>query len=521
MRPLLPTVLILLTALSAAAQNNIPLPQGEPPPLPDLEPEPPGPGSGPRLPRVQLVPIAPAIPGKTTPAPRVKMNPGSGDGESSVHGGQFRVYGKVKEQRTVLLEEAEATRRMLTAALGMDPVFTFPVVMQIRETSAIRPGQPAVWSAISQTDDGFRMEINLVPKNNAVDGPLLRQELVRCLLAEMLLRPHAASDLSGRDTPPPDWLLHGVLELLDYQALGRPSDAFSTVFRLGRVLSIDDIFAADPRFMDSVSSMIYRSSCCGLLLMLMEQKNAGQGVKELFKILALMSGDDATAIARACPDLNLSGNSLGKWWSLQLATMAQPGMDELLSPHETEEQLSRALRMELPPEPTVAAKPRKGLAKLFGKKKSGTPETEQQPAAVTQTCSLEEYSRVLPRKDRAAILGRVNLALTQMALRAHPLYRPLIGQYQALIKALSDGKKEKEAAATLASLAGLRRTLQRDLQKSEDYLDWYEATQTDGISSAFDGYLRTVEALTRPAAPRRDPLCRYLNLMESEYQPEE
>ena len=513
--------MILLAALPLAAQDNIPLPQGEPPPLPNHEPEPLKPLPGPGLPRVQMAPTAPPFPGKTTPAPRVKMNPGNGAGESSVQGGQFRVYGKVKEQRDVLLEEAEATRRMLTAALGMDPVFTFPVVIQIREASAIRPGQPAVWPAISQTDDGFRMEINLVPKNNAVDGPLLRQELVRCLLAEMLLRPHAARDLSGRDTPPPDWLLHGTLELLDYQALGRPSEAFSTVFRLGRVLSIDDIFAADPRFMDSVSGMIYRSSCCGLLLMLTEQKSGGQGLKELFKILALMPGEDAAAIARACPDLNLSGNSLGKWWSLQLATMAQPGMDELLSPQETEEQLTRALMMELPPEPSVAAKPKKGLAKLFGKKKKQTPETEKQTVAVTQTCPLEEYSRVLPRKDRAAILDRVNLALTQMALRAHPLYRPLIGQYQSLIKALSEGKKEKEAGAALASLGGLRHKLQRDLQKAEDYLDWYEATQTDGISSAFDGYFRTAEELTRPAAPRHDPLSRYLNLMESEYQPEE
>lgn len=519
MRPLLPTVLILFAALPLAAQDDIPLPRGEPAPLPDLEPQPVTPGPG--LPRVQLAPAAPATPGKTTPAPRVKMNPGNGGGESSVHGGQFRVYGRVKEQRDVLLEEAEATRRMLVAALGTGPVFTFPVVIQIRESSAIRPGQLAVWAAISQTEDGFRIEINLVPLNNAVDGPLLRQELVRCLLAEMLLRPHAAIDMSGRDTPPPDWLLHGVLELLDYQALGRPSEAFSTVFRLGRVLSIEDIFAADPRSMDSVSRMIYRSSCCGLLLMLKEQKDGGRGMKELFRILALMPGEDATAIARTCPDLNLSGNSLGKWWSLQLATMAQPGMDELLSPRDSEEQLRSALMMELPPEPAVASKPKKGLAKLFGKKKKETPEVENKTVAVTQTCPLEEYTRVLPREDRAAIFARVNLALTQLALRAHPLYRPLISQYQSLVKSLAEGKKEKEAAATLASLNGLRRKLLRDLQKGEDFLDWYEATQSEGMSNAFDGYLRTAEELTRPAAPRRDSLSRYLNLMESEYQPEE
>lgn len=517
------TVLILIAALPLTAQDNIPLPQGEPLPLPDLEQETPVRETAPGLPRVKLAPVPRGIPRKATVAPRVKMAPGNGTGESSVHGGQFRVYGKVKEQRDVLLEEAETTRRMVTAALAAEAVFTFPIVLQIREAAALRPGQPAIWAVISQTDDGFRFELNVLPQHHAVDGPLLRQELVRCLLAELLLRPYAATDMSGRDTPPPDWLLHGVLELLDYQALGRPSEAFSTVFKLGRMLTIEDIFAADPRNMDSVSRMIYRSSCCGLLLMLMEQKHGGSSMKELFKLLALMPGDDATAIARTCPELNLSGNSLGKWWSLQLATMAQPGLDELLSPQDTEELLAEALVLELPAEQVAAAKPKKGLAKLFGKKKKETAEPQKNPAAVTaaQTVTLEEYGRVLSRKDRAAIFDRVSLALTRVELRAHPLYRPVVDEYQALLKALSAGKKEKEAAGVLYSLAALRRKLQQDLRKAEDYLDWQEATQGTGISGAFDGYLRAEEELTRPAAPRRDPLSRYLNLMEGEYQPEE
>ena len=55
----------------------------------------------------------------------------------------------------------------------------------------------------------------------------------------------------------------------------------------------------------------------------------------------------------------------------------------------------------------------------------------------------------------------------------------------------------------------------------QDYLDWSEATQGDGLTGAFEGYLRTAEELSRPAPPRRDPLSRYMNLMESEYQPED
>jgi len=503
------------------------LPEKDGPPALPLEPQmpetPPTPAPG--LPRVQLAPAAPAFTHKATPAPRVRMTPKSDVAESSVHGGQFRVHGKIKEQRDVLLDEAELTRRMLAAALRLDPVSSFPIVVQIRETSALRPGLPAVWSAISQTADGFRFEINLVPQHNAVDGPLLRQELVRCILAEMLLRPHAGIDLTGRDVPPPDWLLHGVLELLDYQALGRPSEAFSAVFRLGRVLSIDDIFSADPRSMDSVSRMIYRSSCCGLLLMLMEQKNGGQHLAGLFKSLALMPGDDATAIARAYPKLSESGNSLGKWWSLQLATMAQPGMDELLSPEETGRELAKALILEIPPEPVVAEKKKTGkgggLSKLFGKKKKDAPEPKKEVSTTVTECPIEEYARILSRKDRAAILARTDLALTQLALRAHPVYRPVFGEYRSLIKLLTAGKKEKEAAASFAALAHLRKELGDDMKGAEDYLNWFEATQTEGISGAFHDYLKTATELDRPVPARRDPLSRYMNLIEQEYQPDE
>ncbi len=283
--------------------------------------------------------------------------------------------------------------------------------------------------------------------------------------------------------------------------------------------------------MDSVSRMIYRSSCCGLLLTLMEQKSGAEHLKELCKILALMPGDDASAIARTFPDLGGSGNSLGKWWSLQLASMAQPGMDELLGPTETEDQLAQALVLDLPGTTVkTEAKKSKGgaLKRIFGKKKkqetseegSGTKKAE--PAAITtpdSQASLDEIDRILSHPERAAILAQADLSLTKLSLRAHPLYRPLITEYRSLIASLSAGKKEKEAGELLAGLKRLRGKLQKDLQAADDYMNWYEATQTEGTSGAFRDYLKSAEELRRPPPPRRDPISRYMDLMEHEFQP--
>lgn len=521
MRPLFPTVFLLLSAPVLPAQDNIPLPdKAEPlPPLPakrELEPVPPGPPE-PGLPKVQMAPTAPSFPKTPTDAPRVRLSQKTVSGESSVQGGQFRVYGKVKEHRDLLLEEAERTRRMIMNVLQMRPEFVMPIVIQIREASALAVGRASVWTSIAQMGDGFRIELNLVPQHNAVDGPLLRQELVRCILAERMLRPHGSADLTGRDTPPPNWILHGLLELLDYQAMGRPSESFSAVFRLGHVMSLEDIFAFQPEGRDSVSRGVYRASACGLLLMLLERSSGGKNFATLCDTVALMPDNDVAAIARAYPELNSSGNSLGKWWSLQLAAMAQPGLDELLSPQQTEKELLQALVLHLPALPeTAQKKEKKGLAKVFAKKKPDEKAAPVAPAAAD--CPLEEFTRATTRKDRVEIFNRVELALTQLSLRAHPLFRPVIGRYLALVKDLSEGKKEKEAGRTIASLAAIRRNLLADMSKVEDYLDWHEATQTETPSDRFHDYMRAAEDAERPPAPRRDPFSRYLNLMESEYQ---
>jgi hypothetical protein len=64
----------------------------------------------------------------------------------------------------------------------------------------------------------------------------------------------------------------------------------------------------------------------------------------------------------------------------------------------------------------------------------------------------------------------------------------------------------------------MRQKIERDMQSAEDYLDWFEATQSQGRSSDFDEYLRTAASLAKPPPPRRDPVSRYMNLMESEYK---
>ena len=131
---------------------------------------------------------------------------------------------------------------------------------------------------------------------------------------------------------------------------------------------------------------------------------------------------------------------------------------------------------------------------------------------------VEEFARALNHKKRSDIFNQCSLALTQLSLRAHPLYRPVIEDYRRIIADLADGKGGKDAAGKLARLAALRHLLKADLQQVEDQLDLFEATQLEGSSGEFDGYMRAADAAELPPPPRRDPISRYLDSMEAEYQ---
>ena len=76
------------------------------------------------------------------------------------------------------------------------------IVIQIREAIAIPQSGEQVWSVLSETLGGFRIELNLAPIGGTVPGPLLERELVKCLLAEMMLRKHKDTILLAKTRLP-------------------------------------------------------------------------------------------------------------------------------------------------------------------------------------------------------------------------------------------------------------------------------------------------------------------------------
>lgn len=452
--------------------------------------------------------------------PRVRLRP-----EESVHhtfseGSPFHVWGGNRAQRSNLFTAAGLVRQAMFQALNLPDQWNHPIVLQLRDHPSRDSGTSLpVWTSISQAGEEFRIEINLVPHRNSVPGPILKENLVRALLADQILKDKAGVDLAGAPVPPPDWLLHGTLALMEYREMGRMSLTFSQVFALGRVLSVPDILNADPAHMTSVSLTIYRVSCGALLMMLIDQNKGGEKLAGLLPSLAHPGADSAALIERAYPALTASSNSLSKWWSLQVATLSQPGMEEVQTPAETEAQLQEALVLRYQP-PAPKTPKNNAVKRLFSRTKSGdSPPPPPAASPEMQETDLSNYSKVLALPESGRVFDQSDLALTRLMLRANPLYRPIIAEYQEVVRKLAKGKNHRSHPATLARLAATRKKLQETVQEIENHLDWYEATQTSTPSGQFEGYLRAAAVKEAPPPRRTDPVSSYLDQVEQEVEP--
>lgn len=180
-------------------------------------------------------------------------------------------------------------------------------------------------------------------------------------------------------------------------------------------------------------------------------------------------------------------------------TPAAPQAPEPSSPHAPSPPASM-----LPPPPALQPQPVTG--------RSSASDTAQVISA-----PLSAYAAIMKRDDRSEILQRCLNHLNALKMRGHPLYRPLVADYTDVIRLLLKGK-DKGVSARLISLERTRRQIHSQASEVESYVDWYQASQAEGYSHAFDDYLRLGERIEQETHPREDALSRYLDLINKEYE---
>lgn len=459
-----------------------------------------------------------------TPVPSVRVLPKEVPTTFSEES-QFVISGSDGASRSSVFHSANEIRQDLIQALGrrlqkgIDPK-KGQLPIHIKLMDRFNSNGKSIRGQVMVIFDELALKVS-VATLGGIDRAEFREEIVRWLLVDLMLRrvrPDTLSEQSQIDLP--DWLHQGCLELMDFRLHGRPSDVFASVFQLGESLTIDEILEADITGLDSVSLGIYRVSSCALLLLLLDQPD---GVDRLLKCIADIPARQSSMDAhlqKHFPFMRGSGNTLEKWWSLTLATYSEPSQTELMTMIQSEKRLKEILVFSFTNAVASPPAPKSKLPKFLRRKITPPPNQPNEtdpPANKSTTIPVIAYSQILKRKDVRSIAQAPMDGLTRASFRIHPFYRPVISGYLEQLSKIASGKDHGVDEA-LKTLANKRETMFSEACSSEDYIDWYEATQRTEPSGKFYNYLKSADQLENPGAQRTDPISSYMNAMEKEFR---
>ena len=346
---------------SAAVQSptNVRPPPPVPSPIPNAG------AAGKRTPSAGGSPIPPQAPDAMVPPPRNAGGPPapplptgftSKITLSTSGSGQFKVYGKDLQTRSPFSTRCDEIADRLRRLLHDDEPWVLPVVLAIKTAPDIKLGGPAVSTSISQiTNGGFHLQVTVQVRPDLRPADV-DAELTRILIAERILR-NQKEISTKRSMVLPEWLLTGITQAMSFRDRSRPSAVFAAIFRSGKIYGIEEILDTAPGQLDALSRTIYETSCCALVLALLDQPEGPASLRKFLSLLAVDSRDDRALLNYCFPTLALSASSLNKWWSLQMASLATPSVFETLGPSQTRKALTEALTIRY--ETTSDAAPKK------------------------------------------------------------------------------------------------------------------------------------------------------------------
>lgn len=413
------------------------------------------------------------------------------DGEVISRSKQFAISGGNPMGRGLCAILAEDAKDELLKLLERTDDWKVPVAIILHG----EPGDPLPATTMATrllVVDGvhrLRLDVHL--------GAGLRVERFKRAVTEMLLYERALrASRSLHGAVPlviPPWLSIGLREAIAWRQQQSDRRLYAAMFKEGNAYQAGDLFAvsrAQHEAMDEATQLAFRVSAGSMVMALLEQPQGRDAFRKFLEEAASFQGEMELLLRRHFPELNLSANSLAKWWALQLAN--QGGLNlltDVMSVVETEERLQQALFLELPaPAEAEAGEPRR--------------------VGIEQWQVLEE----LEPAARQAAVQPAQAALVHLSYRCFPSYRPLLVAYQKQLIRIAQGQSQA-LVQSLEELAEARGIMLAKAERGRDYLDWFEITRARETSGAFDDYLRLKQELEHRDHQREDPVSSYLDRM--------
>ncbi len=399
---------------------------------------------------------------------------------------QFAIYCPDAAVRARISSFADNVRNDVLALLGESNFRqTYPnIVITLDRASVARPGKPVNFG-VYRIPGGFKICIDVRIDDNPA-AVNLQRHLVRALLLDYAYRrkPEAIQD-GVPYAEPPWWLVEGVIQIARRRDKGIDADFFARLIEANRLPPIEKFLVAKPADFGRTAQAIDQACALCFVQLLIEQPNGRASLANLLRRVPESSGDPLAELLKSFPSLG-SGQNLQRWWTLNLARFSAVDRYKGLSPEETDAQLSALIQFDLP----------------VGKDGSH------------RTFTINQFNEFLKIPASRAALLRGQAAMVTLSTQANALYRPVIGEYEQIFALLARGKT-KGIRERLTKVERYRESVLRRTVDIADYLNWYEATQMDSKSNAFEGYLKIANELETPMK-RSEPITKYLDEVEEQ-----
>lgn len=409
---------------------------------------------------------------------------------------QFRISGGNALGRGLCAILAEDAKDELLQLLEQSDDWRIPVTVVLHG----EPGDPVPATTVASrllVIGGVHQLVLDVHLGEGLRVERFRRAATEMLLYERALRASAEVDGAVALSIPP-WLSIGLREAIAWSQQQSDRRLYAAMFKQGSAYQAGDLFAvstAQHAALDEASRVAFQVSAGSMVMALLEQPQGREAFRKFLDQAPSFQGEMALLLRRHFPELNLSSNSLAKWWALQLAN--QGGLNlltDVMGVAETEQRLTEALFLELP----VA---------------EGQGEPQNRRVGIEQWALLED----LDPAQRLAATRPAQAALVHLSYRCFPSYRPLLVEYQKQLIRMAQGQDDA-IQASLGQLAEARRIMNDKAQRGRDYLDWFEITRARQTSGVFDDYLKLKDELRMREDKRRDPVSEYLDRMEDLFE---
>ena len=405
----------------------------------------------------------------------------------------FIIAGSHLSVRGAIASSAEKTRSELNGLTGeKDRKIKLPIIIQLYGEEGDKEHKRSVVSKIDQVQGEYQLKI-FIHLAKGVDRDLLRYHLMEMLLYERGLSSGQAV-AEGEHVLVKPWLILGMLEAADIKRGEANRKIYQSDMPYFEIMPLQQVFDAHEmtfRALDGRRPLAFRAISGAMMNALLRQPDGRRSMGPYLDDVATFKGEDENLMRKHFPSMNKSRNSLGKWVDLEMAELGAAMVTQVYSLLETEKRLESVLKLRY---------------------------RDSERAAVS--VGIDGYAEVLKLKpaERLDAVAGASAELERLSYRCFPSYRPLIGEYEMILRELVGGK-DKGIQQRLTKMSDVRFRFQQAGKRTRDYLDWYYITRSDDVSGDFKQYRELSEALQRESVKPRsdDSIQLYLDSVQRIY----